>query len=107
MLIVSRCTKYCLGNYYHYSGSVMHTPDLRYVTDIQSQNRIWHRVRSTSKLPDFILTSLRCYCGNSVNTVGGATLQQCDLINEMRCPGNTYQYCGGPGFLNLYYSETL
>ncbi|EMC97704.1 hypothetical protein BAUCODRAFT_463088 [Baudoinia panamericana UAMH 10762] len=50
-----------------------------------------------------------CYCGNEIlpETQTGGHLAQCNITDMMRCAGNVYEYCGGPGFMDLYYSASL
>ncbi|KAJ9631628.1 hypothetical protein H2203_000027 [Taxawa tesnikishii (nom. ined.)] len=48
-----------------------------------------------------------CYCGKNIVSTSGAKPTSCPAESQMTCAGNRYQYCGGSGFLNLYYSETL
>lgn len=48
-----------------------------------------------------------CYCGNTLNTAGGAKSQTCVPTNLMLCAGNKLQYCGAGSLMNLYYSATF
>lgn len=51
-----------------------------------------------------------CYCGNQIMTSLGAQAGACTPAQkaaQMACPGNNLEYCGGPGFMNYYYSATL
>lgn len=45
--------------------------------------------------------------GNAIAASTHAVAETCDLSAVMLCPGNYHEYCGGPGFMNLYYSPTL
>jgi len=54
---------------------------------------------------DRIEYAQECYCGNQI--AGGGVQQACNLQQIMTCAGNPYEYCGGPGFMSLYYSPTL
>ncbi|KAK5121954.1 hypothetical protein LTR85_004526 [Meristemomyces frigidus] len=48
-----------------------------------------------------------CYCGNAIMTNTGAQLAVCNSTTQMLCKGNPNEYCGGSGFMNLYYSPSL
>ncbi|TKA70234.1 hypothetical protein B0A55_06883 [Friedmanniomyces simplex] len=48
-----------------------------------------------------------CYCGNEIVESSGGVLVPCNATNGMLCAGNDEEYCGGSGFMNLYYSESL
>ena len=48
-----------------------------------------------------------CYCGNSIVTASGAQQIDCSLPDEMTCGGNIFEYCGGRGFMNLWYLANL
>jgi hypothetical protein len=39
-----------------------------------------------------------------LTSVGGQQVQ-CDMTRIMSCGGNLYEYCGGPGFMSLYYAS--
>lgn len=47
-----------------------------------------------------------CYCGSNIAPNTGKQ-GACVPANLMVCAGNPLQYCGGPGFMNLYYSAML
>ncbi|KAK6439478.1 hypothetical protein LTR95_004311 [Oleoguttula sp. CCFEE 5521] len=49
----------------------------------------------------------QCFCGNAVNSAGGAQTLSCPVSNLMTCPGNKEELCGGPNLMNLFYSSTL
>ncbi|KAK4895020.1 hypothetical protein LTR27_006887 [Elasticomyces elasticus] len=52
--------------------------------------------------------AVECYCGNElVLDTTGAQLAVCNASDQMLCAGDSVQYCGGSGFMNLYYSEDL
>ncbi|KAK5135954.1 hypothetical protein LTR08_004412 [Meristemomyces frigidus] len=48
-----------------------------------------------------------CYCANEITVVSGVEVAQCNATDEMLCSGSQFEYCGGSGFMNLYYSDTL
>lgn len=48
-----------------------------------------------------------CSTGNSISYDSGAQMVDCDVTKLMFCAGNTYEYCGGPSLLTLFYSATL
>ncbi|KAK3717744.1 hypothetical protein LTR37_005515 [Vermiconidia calcicola] len=50
---------------------------------------------------------VECYCGNSIVESSGAKQVSCDNLNQMTCPGDKYQWCGGAGFMSLYYSSSI
>lgn len=37
----------------------------------------------------------------------GNVIAGCNATDQMLCPGNKLEFCGGAGFMDLYYSETL
>ncbi|KAK5166109.1 uncharacterized protein LTR77_008370 [Saxophila tyrrhenica] len=48
-----------------------------------------------------------CYCGDTIlRNIGGQQVT-CDESRIMTCGGDNREYCGGPGFMSLYYSATL
>ncbi|KAK5689187.1 hypothetical protein LTR17_026460 [Elasticomyces elasticus] len=52
--------------------------------------------------------AVECYCGNElILDTTGAQLAVCNASDQMLCAGDSVQYCGGGGFMNLYYSEDL
>ncbi|ROT36896.1 WSC domain-containing protein [Sodiomyces alkalinus F11] len=54
---------------------------------------------------DFILAGVEyggeCYCGNSIQNGGAPSENGCNML----CNGNSTEYCGGPGHLNIYNFE--
>ncbi|KAH9811722.1 hypothetical protein Tdes44962_MAKER05870 [Teratosphaeria destructans] len=49
-----------------------------------------------------------CYCGNDAPAPGSSgQLTTCNVSQQMLCPGNGQEYCGGSGFMSLYYSTVL
>ena len=46
--------------------------------------------------------------GNTAPAMGsGASFAVCNATDQKLCPGNQFEYCGGAGFMNVYYSPVL
>ncbi|KAL2064374.1 hypothetical protein VTL71DRAFT_4868 [Oculimacula yallundae] len=49
-----------------------------------------------------------CWCGNTLNTVGDGSAPSANLTDSkcnFKCPGNSSEFCGVGGAMNLYYFD--
>ncbi|KAK1081015.1 hypothetical protein LTR33_005045 [Friedmanniomyces endolithicus] len=51
--------------------------------------------------------AVECYCGNEIVASSGGVYAPCNATDEMLCAGSNFEYCGGRGFMNVYYSPDL
>lgn len=94
-MTVEVCTKYCLGNYYHYAG-------VEYGEECYCKSMFpWAGIACAVHQADLGLG------GNEIAYDAGAALAVCNVTDQMLCAGSAVEYCGGPGFMNVYYSATL